>query len=442
MTLCALHQLYKPVHRRFKDFIAIPKANGYQSLHTTVIGPYGTPVEYQIRTEQMHRIDEMGILSHWLYNDGLDTSELQSMVTAWLQSLLEIQRTSSDSNEFIENIKIDLFPDRVYVFTPKSKIISLPQGSCPVDFAYQIHTDVGNKTIGCRINGELQPLSTILNNGDMVEILTGPDACPDPEWINFVRSGKARAEVRQYLRNRQPEESIELGKRALQKAAIEAKLDIESVPEHIWKTVLDDTSTQNRTALYTDIGLGKQFAAAVVGRMLTAMRENGPHHGETEVTIRGTEGVAVQLASCCHPVPGDTIWGFMRKGHGLSVHRADCEHVRRGRQVDPQRWMSVGWKDEIVDEARFSVPIELDVTDERAALAAIAAELAKAGSSIVGLNIDGDSNRQDNRLRLMIQVKSRIHLIHILRQLRLISTVTGVARRLDGDKRICMPASD
>lgn len=442
LTLCALHQLYKPVHRRFKDFIAIPKANGYQSLHTTVIGPYGTPVEYQIRTEQMHRIDEMGILSHWLYNDGLDTSELQSMVTAWLQSLLEIQRTSSDSNEFIENIKIDLFPDRVYVFTPKSKIISLPQGSCPVDFAYQIHTDVGNKTIGCRINGELQPLSTILNNGDMVEILTGPDACPDPEWINFVRSGKARAEVRQYLRNRQPEESIELGKRALQKAAIEAKLDIESVPEHIWKTVLDDTSTQNRTALYTDIGLGKQFAAAVVGRMLTAMRENGPHHGETEVTICGTEGVAVQLASCCHPVPGDTIWGFMRKGHGLSVHRADCEHVRRGRQVDPQRWMSVGWKDEIVDEARFSVPIELDVTDERAALAAIAAELAKAGSSIVGLNIDGDSNRQDNRLRLMIQVKSRIHLIHILRQLRLISTVTGVARRLDGDKRICMPASD
>ena len=443
LTLGALHELYKPVHARFKDFIAIPKANGYQSLHTTVIGPFGTPVEYQIRTEEMHRIDEMGILSHWLYNDGLDTSELQNMVTAWLQSLMEIQRTSADSSEFLENIKIDLFPDRVYVFTPKSKIISLPQGSCPVDFAYQIHTDVGNKTVRCRINGEMQPLSTQLKNGDMVEIITAPDAEPDPEWLNFARSGKARAEVRQYLRSLSPEESVELGRRVLAKAASEAKLDIEAVPEHVWHDLLMDTGAENRSRLYADIGQARLFAAGVVGRILNILHNNrADHHApETAVTIRGTEGMAVQLASCCHPVPGDAIWGFMRKGHGLSVHRADCEHVRRGRQSDPQRWMPVGWKDDIGGEAHFSVPLEITVTDERAAIAAIAAELAKAGSSIVGVNLEDDKGASDT-LHLTIQVRSRLHLLHVMRGLLHLSTVTTVARRLDGDKRQMLPAED
>lgn len=443
LTLGALHQLYKPVHARFKDFIAIPKANGYQSLHTTVIGPFGTPVEYQIRTEEMHRIDEMGILSHWLYNDGLDTSELQNMVAAWLQNLMEIQRTSSDSSEFLENIKIDLFPDRVYVFTPRSKIISLPQGSCPVDFAYQIHTDVGNKTVRCRINGEVQPLSTQLKNGDMVEIITAPDAEPDPEWLNFARSGKARAEVRQYLRSLSPEESVELGKRVLAKAAFDAKLDIEAIPEHVWHELLVDTETENRARLYADIGQAKLFAAGVVGRILNLLhKDKAGHHGnETAVTIRGTEGMAVQLASCCHPVPGDAIWGFMRKGHGLSVHRADCEHVKRGRQSDPQRWMPVGWKDDIGSEAHFSVPLEIKVTDERAAIAAIAAELAKSGSAITGVNLEDDKTASDT-LHLTIQVRSRLHLLHVMRNLLHLQTVTSVARRLDGDKIQVLPAED
>ncbi len=440
LTLCALHQLYKPVHNRFKDFIAIPKANGYQSLHTTVIGPYGTPVEYQIRTEEMHRIDEMGILSHWLYNDGLDTSEMQNMVTAWLQSLLEIQRTSSDSSEFIENIKIDLFPDRVYVFTPKSKIISLPMGSCAVDFAYQIHTDVGNKTIRCRINGEAQPLSKELKNGDMVEVVTAPDAEPDPDWLNFVRSGKARAEVRQYLRTRKPEESIALGQKVLAKAAHEAQVDLDAIPDHIWQEILSDTSTESRPALYNDIGQGKQFAAAIVGRMKNILHDTKhEHQQEASVTIRGTEGMAVQLATCCHPIPGDSIWGFMRKGHGLSVHREDCEHVVRGKQSDPQRWMPIGWKQDLAEEARFSVPLEIEVTDERAAIAAIATTLAQAGSSIVGVNLEEDKKaikRSTETLRLMIQVKSRIHLIHILRSLRAIPTIISIVRRLDGDKKI------
>ena len=436
LALCALHELYKPVHRRFKDFIAIPKANGYQSLHTTVIGPSGTPIEYQIRTEQMHRIDEMGILSHWLYNDGLDTSELQKMVAAWLQSLLEIQRTSADSSEFIENIKIDLFPDRVYVFTPKSKIISLPRGSCPVDFAYQIHTDIGNKTSGCRINGEEKPLTTELKNGDMVEILTADKAQPDPNWLNYVRSGRARAEIRQYLRTRDFKDSVALGETFLRKAAAEAGINFEMMPEEAWKTVVTENETKNRTALFAVVGQGKLFAAAVVTRLLNFMRAREKTAQSTAaVSIRGTEGMAVQLATCCHPIPGDTIWGFMRKGHGLSVHRADCEHTVRGRKVDSERWMAADWKEDIASDARFPVPVELEVTDERSALAGVAAELAKAGSAIVGVNMN-DNGKTDNKLRLMIQVKDRVHLLHVLRMVRQLPTVTSAARCLDGDKVI------
>ena len=436
LALCALHELYKPVHRRFKDFIAIPKANGYQSLHTTVIGPSGTPIEYQIRTEQMHRIDEMGILSHWLYNDGFDTSELQKMVAAWLQSLLEIQRTSADSSEFIENIKIDLFPDRVYVFTPKSKIISLPRGSCPVDFAYQIHTDIGNKTSGCRINGEEKPLTTELKNGDMVEILTADKAQPDPNWLNYVRSGRARAEIRQYLRTRDFKDSVALGETFLRKAAAEAGINFEMIPEEAWKTVVTENETKNRTALFADVGQGKLFAATVVTRLVNFMRAREKTAQSTAaVSIRGTEGMAVQLATCCHPIPGDTIWGFMRKGHGLSVHRADCEHTVRGRKVDSERWMAADWKEDIASDARFPVPVELEVTDERAALAGVAAELAKAGSAIVGVNMN-DNGKTDNKLRLMIQVKDRVHLLHVLRMVRQLPTVTSAARCLDGDKVI------
>ncbi len=443
LTLGALHQLYKPVHNRFKDFIAIPKANGYRSLHTTVIGPYGTPVEYQIRTEEMHRIDEMGILSHWIYNDAMDTSGIQNMVKSWLQSLMEIQRTSSDSKEFLENIKIDLFPDRVYVFTPRSKIVSLPQGSCPVDFAYQIHTDVGNKAVGCRINGENQPLSTPLKNGDMVEIITAPDAEPDPQWISFARSGKARAEVRQYLRTRNPVESASLGKKVLAKAAREGHLTLEAVPETIWAEVLRVATLSSMNELYVAIGLGQLPASGIVGQIHTLLQEKKPSKppSEAAVTIRGTEGMAVQLATCCHPVPGDSIWGFMRKGHGLSVHRADCEHVTRGRQNAPQRWMSLAWQSETNEEARFAVPLDMEVTDDRAALPAIAAELSAAGSSIVGMDVGASQNGHD-KLNLMILVRDRLHLMHIMRALKLLANVVAIARKLDGDKRLPLPSED
>lgn len=436
LTLGALHKLYKPVNRRFKDFIAIPKSNGYQSLHTTVIGPFGTPIEYQIRTEKMHRIAEKGLLAHWLYGDGMDTSEIQNLVSNWLQSLMEIQSTSSDPSEFIENIKIDLFPDRIYVFTPKSKILSLPQGATPVDFAYQIHTGIGNQAIGCRVNGELASLSTTLRNGDMIEILTDERAHPAPEWLRFVRTGKARAKIREFLRERNPEESIKLGEEALKKAALDAKLDIDTVPEPIWYKILKETNEPNRQALLTDVGLGKVFAAVLISRITSLAQEKAPATSRVPVTIHGTEGVAVQLAGCCHPIPGDSIWGFMRNGLGLSVHRSDCIHVARGRQADPSRWMPAQWKEEFHTEALFTVPILLVVKDERATLAKAATVLAKLRSAITGVGISDQITGKTHTIRLMIQVRDKTHLERILQELSALDPVVSVRRMLDAERPV------
>lgn len=442
LTLGALHKLYKPVNRRFKDFIAIPKANGYQSLHTTVIGPSGTPIEYQIRTEKMHRIAEKGILAHWLYGDGMDTSEIQNLVSNWLQSLMEIQRTTSDPSEFIENIKIDLFPDRIYVFTPKSRILSLPQGATPIDFAYQIHTGIGNGAVACRVNGEEAPLSKKLRNGDMVEILTDPTSHPAPEWLRFVRTGKARAKIREFLRERNPEESVNLGREALKKAALEAKLDINTVPEPIWYKILKETNEPNRQALLQDVGLGKLFAAVLISRITSLAQEKAPATSRVPVTIHGTEGVAVQLAGCCHPIPGDEIWGFMRTGLGLSVHRADCDHVSRGRKLDPSRWMPAQWKEESQTEALFAVPVLIVTTDERATLARTAAELAKLRSSITGVGITDQESGKTHTVRLMIQVRNTTHLERILQEIKGIETVVSVCRMLDSNRPIPAKASN
>lgn len=442
LTLGALHKLYKPVNRRFKDFIAIPKANGYQSLHTTVIGPSGTPVEYQIRTEKMHRIAEKGILAHWLYGDGMDTSEIQNLVSNWLQSLMEIQRTTSDPSEFIENIKIDLFPDRIYVFTPKSRILSLPQGATPIDFAYQIHTGIGNGAVACRVNGEEAPLSKKLRNGDMLEILTDPTSHPAPEWLRFVRTGKARAKIREFLRERNPEESVNLGQEALKKAALEAKLDINTVPEPIWYKILKETNEPNRQALLQDVGLGKLFAAVLISRITSLAQEKAPATSRVPVTIHGTEGVAVQLAGCCHPIPGDAIWGFMRTGLGLSVHRADCDHVSRGRKLDSSRWMPAQWKEESQTEALFAVPILIVTTDERATLARTAAELAKLRSSITGVGITDQESGKTHTVRLMIQVRDTTHLERILQEIKGIETVVSVCRMFDSNRPIPVKASN
>ncbi len=435
LTLCALHALYTPVPGRFKDFIAIPKPNGYQSLHTTVIGPNGTPIEYQIRTEEMHRIAEYGILTYWLFNDhGASSAEIRSRTAAWLQSLLEIQRQSTDSSEFIENIKIDLFPDRVYVFTPKSRIIALPKGSTPVDFAYQIHTDVGNHTVGCRVNGEQASLNRELRNGEMVEIITDAAATPNPEWLRYVRSGKARAEVRQYLRTMKFGDAVKLGQGLVRKAAEAAGFDIDMVPEDIRRSFLREVSASSVEAFYVDVGLGKHVAEAVVNRLsammhFTAPQEDRKSPGMAPVEVRGNEGMALSLAACCHPIPGDEILGFIRPGKGLYIHRKDCEHARQGMASDPGRWMAAHWSETLSPSARFPVPLEITARNERAAVAACVALVAREQGAITGLSVDP---AKDGILQfhLMLQVHDRMHLSRIVRSLSHDENVLSISRRL------------
>ena len=431
LSLGALHRRFKPVHSRFKDFIAIPKSNGYQSLHTTVIGPDGTPVEFQIRTEEMHRIDENGILVHWLYSSSEDTSDLQSRTAAWLQNLLEIQRTSTDSTEFLENIKVDLFPNRIYVFTPKGKIISLPKGSTAIDFAYEIHTDVGNHTQAVRINGEAKQLSTALRNGDLVQVETSPDAHPSPEWLEYVHSGRARAEIRQYLRSCQFDESTKLGRLALEALANEQKIDFTTIPISIEEKLLKEFGADSLASLYAMIGLGKALPAAVLHRLRSLMREENLDSSGEElpaVIINGNEGIAQHLAVCCHPIPGDDITGYTRPGLGLTVHREDCPHAARGKQADPNRWMHLEWGP-TKQGAHFSVPLEVRVKDAHAGLATVAAAVAEANSSITAVTLD--DSQGEHIVHVTVLVRDKNHLIHVMRTIRQNDVVIKVKRSLE-----------
>jgi len=437
LTLGALHGLFKPVPGKFKDYIAIPKVNGYQSLHTTLIGPYGTPVEFQIRTKDMHHVAESGVAAHWLYkDDDSDLSELQSRTHQWLQSLLEIQRQTGDSSEFLEHIKVDLFPDKVYVFTPKGRIVSLPRGATVVDFAYSIHTDVGNKCVAARINSEIQPLRTPLRNGDMVEIVTGPVARPNPAWLSFVRTGKARSEIRHFLRTMKFDESVELGERLLAQAARQFNLSLAEVTETQWETVLGQAELESRNDLLADIGLGRRLAAVVARQLaLGAVPENPDEDSPTPrtatasphspVLIRGTEGMAVQLASCCHPIPGDAIVGHIRKGQGLAVHQSECVHARRARRADPERWIELQWAND--STANFTVGLDVGVLNERGVLGRIAVAIAEGDSNILNVHVE-DEEAQVALIHFKIQVRDRTHLARVIRSLRRVKHVVQIAR--------------
>ena len=440
LALGALHALFKPVPGKFKDYIAIPKVNGYQSLHTTLIGPYGTPVEFQIRTREMHHVAESGVAAHWLYkDDDSDLSELQSRTHQWLQSLLEIQRHTGDSSEFLEHIKVDLFPDKVYVFTPKGKIVSLPRGATPVDFAYGIHTDIGNKCVAARINGEIQPLRTPLRNGDMIEIVTGPVARPNPAWLSFVRTGKARSEIRHFLRTMKFDESAELGERLLAQAARQFNLALSAVTDEQWDEVLKQAELESRQALFADVGLGRRLAA-VVARQL-AMAAGATDTGEpaehqaslpphaVPVVVRGTEGMAVQMANCCHPIPGDAIVGHIRKGQGLAVHQADCMHAQRARKADPERWLDLQWARD--PATHFTVGLDVGALNERGVLGRIAVAIAEAESNILNVHVD-DEDARISLIHFKVQVRDRTHLARVIRTLRRVKQVVKVARPRGG----------
>lgn len=430
LALGALHSLYKPVPGKFKDYIAIPKANGYQSLHTTLIGPYGTPVEVQIRTQEMHHVAQEGVAAHWLYKEAEESgADLQIKTHKWLQSLLEMQ--SGDSAEFFENVKIDLFPDEVYVFTPKGKIMALPAGATIVDFAYAVHTDVGNQCSAARVNHELAPLRTVLRNGDMVEIITSAQATPNPVWLSYVKTGRARSKIRHFLRTVQNEESARLGERLLRQELLSLGVVPISIPASAWEALVKTNGLKSIEDIYTDIGLGKRLPS-VVARRLLAREDVGPE-GASNLTlaIHGTEGMAIQLARCCQPIPGDPIIGSIRKGSGLIIHTHDCQTIRKSRSSEPQKWIDVEWEPE--EGKLFDIRIRVEVKNKRGVLAQVAAAIAEAGSNIEHVSMDADPERLFTQLRFTIQVAHRNHLAAIMRGLRHIPEVSRIVRERGGE---------
>ena len=425
LALGALHALYKPVPGKFKDYIAIPKANGYQSLHTTLIGPYGTPVEVQIRTWEMNRIAETGVASHWLYRDDETLSDVRQRTHHWLQSLVEIQNASGDPAEFLEHVKVDLFPDEVYVFTPKGKIMSLPRGATPVDFAYAVHTAIGNRCIAARVNHELVPLRTDLRNGDQVEIITALHAHPNPAWLSYVRTGKARSQIRHFLKTMQLEESTALGERLLQQALRALDSDLAQVGPWRWERLVRDTGARTKHEILADIGLGKRLAA-IVARQLLALSDQS--HDEPKatsaITVHGSEGIAVQFARCCRPIPGDPIIGFIKKGQGLVVHTHDCPTAQKSRS-DPDKWIDVDWDP---DTGRmFDVSIRVVAANQRGVLAKVAAAIAESGSNIDNVSMD-EERAVYTTMYFTVQVTNRMHLARLMRGLRRIQEVVRLAR--------------
>lgn len=435
LAMGMLHQLFKPVPGKFKDYIAIPKLNGYQSLHTTLLGPYGTPVEFQIRTQDMHQVAEKGVASHWLYKgEGEALNNIQTQTHRLLQSLLDIQNQTGDSAEFLEHIKVDLFPDAVYVFTPNGKIMSLPRGATVVDFAYAVHTDVGNHCVAARVNQVIEPLRTVLKSGDVVEIITAPHSRPNPVWLGFVRSGKARSEIRHYLKSMNQEETIRLGSRLLEQALEADQIRLEHLGFEVWERLFKDSQVSSREELLADIGAGRRVAPVVARRVLIAMgradaRLDSPSGTTGEVRapiiIHGGEGMSVQRAPCCLPIPGDSIIGYVRKGSGLVVHTDECEIARKQIRKEPERWTDVQWSPEIT--RAFDVNVDLQAVNEKGALATIAATLSDSGANITNLTMS-DETAFRKLLHFTIQVTDRIHLARILMALRRLEYVERVTR--------------
>lgn len=435
LALGALHSLYKPLPGKFKDYIAIPKGNGYQSLHTTLIGPYGTPVEVQIRTEEMHHLAQEGVASHWMYKDTdqQTADDLRFQTHKWLQSLLELQSTAGDSAEFFEHAKIDLFPDDVYVFTPKGKILTLPRGATPVDFAYAVHTDIGNRCVAARINYDLRPLRSELQNGDQVEIITAAHANPNPAWLPYVRTGRARSKIRHFLKTMQHEESAALGERLLDQELRGLGADPAELPAAAWEALVSESGHKSMKEVYTDIGLGKRLGAVVARRLLEResepLPELGARSGSGPVLISGTEGMAIQLAPCCRPIPGDPIIGSIRKGQGLVVHTHDCQMIRKSRSSEQQRWIEVEW--EPVLGKLFDVRIRVEALHQRGVLAKVTAEIAMAGSNIAHVAMDSELGGMYTSVSFTIQVANRAHLARVMRGLRHIPEVVRIYRLKD-----------
>ena len=448
-SLGVLHQLYKPLPGKFKDYIALSKVNGYQSLHTTLVGSSGTHIEFQMRTEVMNIVAQSGVAAHWLYKANENRGDAsQNLGTQWLQSLLDIQQETRDAAEFWDHVKIDLFPDDVYVLTPKSQIMAMPRGATIVDFAYAIHSDVGHRAIGAKVNGQQIPLRSELHNGDVVEIITAPVSSPNPAWLGFVRTGKARSKIRHYLKTMALEESQILGEKMLTQALRAEGIERKYLPDDagmrnpIWEKILRFTGNRSRADLLVDIGLGKRIASIVARRIVSILGESGEkpdavlmsrerftaHESVSQgaLVIDGSEGTSVQLATCCRPIPGDSIVGYLGRGEGLVVHTEDCSVARRLQLRDSERFIAVDWSDDPVRS--FDVCLLVTVANGKGVLARVAAALAGAEVDITHVHMGNEAAQDATDLRFGIAVRNRVHLADAMRKVKRTLSVIRVQR--------------
>ncbi len=431
-ALGVVHSVYKPLDGRFRDFIAIPKANGYQSLHTVLFGPYGSPIEVQIRTQEMDLIAERGIAAHWAYKHGGEApNSAQVRAHSWITNLLESQRGTGSSLEFLENVKVDLFPDEVYLFTPKGDILALPRNSTALDFAYAVHTDVGNQAVAARVDKKLVPLRTKLVSGQKVEVVTAKSSSPKPQWLEFVVTGKARTAIRHQLKHLEHEDAVQLGHRMLDRALEERGSSLERLPAARLDAYLSELRYPRLEELLADIALGNRMPAQVA-QALT--RDEGgtldlldtaamPRSGD-RILITGNERGIITFASCCLPIPGDEIMGYHTTGRGIMVHRMECPNVADYRK-SPERWVPIGWDRDVSGD--FGAALKVEVENSPGVLAQVAAAIAEANSNIDGVEyLERDANVAT--IRFSIEVKDRKHLADVIRRTRRLQVVHGVQR--------------
>jgi GTP pyrophosphokinase len=422
-VLGLVHNLYKPMPGRFKDYIAIPRINGYQSLHTTLFGPKGLPLEVQIRTVEMNRVAESGVAAHWQYKaEDKSSATPQRRAREWLSNLVEIQE-SGTSEEFLESVKVDLFPDKIYVFTPKGEIMPLPKGATTVDFAYAVHTDVGNRCVAAKIDRNLVPLRTQLQNSQTVEIVTARGAKPNPNWVTFVVTAKARSAIRHHMKNMRTSESADLGKRLLDRSLKDLDSSLRKVGKVRMHSALEELELVNTAQLFAQIGLGERLAP-LTARFLVGMNEEGATDRESSLVIAGTEGMVVSYGKCCYPIPGDDVMGYLSAGRGVVIHRNTCGNLINFRK-QPEKWINVSWEQDI--DRDFSSQIQVDTVNKTGVLAEVAATIADSDSNIEQVAV---LDRQDDCtiLTFLLQVKDRTHLARIMRNVRKMKNVIRVAR--------------
>jgi len=429
-VLGVLHNLYKPLTQRFKDYIAIPKANGYQSLHTVLFGPYGVPIEVQIRTEEMHKMAEYGISAHWLYKTEKSVfGEAQLRAKEWLKGVMEMHKSSKNSLEFIENVKIDLFPDEVYVFTPKGSIMELPAGATPVDFAYAIHSDIGNTCVAAKLDRKLAPLSTPLTNGQQVEIITAPGARPNPAWLNFIVTGKARSNIKHFLKKQHREESAELGKRLIEKSLRTYGLSFADIPEDHLESVVHSAKLESLHHFFEEVGLGNRtalLAAKQLAKFGDAADRIKAHDMAAlhPLAIKGTEGIVVMYAKCCRPIPGDHICGYIEPGQGVVVHVEQCDLLENYRHV-PDKLIPLRWEEKVYGD--FPIDLRVDILNQRGSLASLALAISESESNIEHINAEEFDGRYFS-VNVTLTTHSRQHLAKILRNIRKSKNVIRATR--------------